>query len=243
MMVRSSIGSLVFGAMVLLTACGSNVQPAPASLTATPSAEAVATTRTTPRPLCPTAIVGEPDPATVIDARANIYGAGRAEPVEPGGFGAGRLPPVWPLPRGGKRVVTISDVAGCVTPISGSTPFHGPAGDGVGPTLVEPHEGISGITHRRNGMFLVGVFVTDAEPRDPAPPTLDFTDGEDFASIEPEIGQVFFIGDGQNRQFVAPAEATRLFLGFADAPSYRGPPGAYDNNAGRLAATVSVAAN
>ena len=241
-MLRSMTRGALIASMLLLSACSGATPESPSFAAApTPSSPApVATIERTAPPLCSTAIVGEPDPASVVDARANIYAAGRAAPVEPGGFGAGKLPPVWVLPDGGVRVVTISDVAGCVTPISGSTPFHGPGGDGVGPSLVESYAGISGITHQRNGMFLVGVFVTDAEPRDPAPQTLDFTDAEDFDSIEPAIGQVFFVGDGAGRRFRAPPDATRLFLGFADAPAYQGPPGAYDNNAGRVQATVTV---
>lgn len=89
-------------------------------------------------------------------------------------------------------------------------------------------------------MFLVGVFVSDDEPADPAPERLDFTGEETFEELAPEIGQTFLIGDGQGRRFLVPAGATRLFLGFADAFLYEGAPGWYGNNAGWLEATVAV---
>jgi hypothetical protein len=58
--------------------------------------------------------------------------------------------------------------------------------------------------------------------------------------LEPEIGQTFLIGNGKGRSFVVPAEATRHFLGFADAFRYEGCPGWYGNNAGHLTVAVDV---
>lgn len=87
-------------------------------------------------------------------------------------------------------------------------------------------------------MFLVGVFLDDSEPQDPAPVRLDFsatvlTDpsnnryGEHFLELRPALRQIFFIGDGLTetgqggRQiFHVPDEATRLFLGFADSYNF-----------------------
>jgi len=68
---------------------------------------------------------------------------------------------------------------------------------------------------------------------------LDFTDGEDFSELAPEIGQTFFIGDGVGRIYRVTADATRLFLGFADAFNYVGAPGWYANNGGSLEVTVA----
>lgn len=235
------------GILVALLGCAGTAPSPPASSTgpsqtptSTPSPSPSAAIASRP-PVCPTAIVGEPDSDKLVVATANIYSAGRSEPRAPGGGGTGNIPPMWPLPAGEKRIVTVTDTAGCVTPVVGMFPYNGPAGDKKGPTNINAYQGISGIVHRGNGMFLVGVFLTDAEPKDPAPETLDFTDGEDFESIEPEIGQVFFVGDGVGKRFLAPPDATRLFLGFADAALYTGDPGYYSNNAGRLQATVSVA--
>ena len=90
-------------------------------------------------------------------------------------------------------------------------------------------------------MFLVGVFLTDAPPVDPAPARLDFTDNEDFDLLEPEIRQTFLIGDGVGRRYLAPSGATRLFLGFAEGLFYVGPPGYYFNNSGELEVRVDIA--
>jgi hypothetical protein len=95
-------------------------------------------------------------------------------------------------------------------------------------------------------MFLVGVFLDNGLPA-AAPAalnyngtTLSFTQG----SYSPQIGQVFFIGDGLTgtgsgftQQFNVPPTATRLYLGFADAGSFNGPPDYYADNPGSL--TVS----
>ena len=92
-----------------------------------------------------------------------------------------------------------------------------------------------------NGMFLVGVFLTDSEPKGPAPPRIDFTETEQFRVLAPRIGQTFFIGHGKGRSYRVPPAATRLFVGFADGFFYQGAPGWYANNAGRLQVAVRVA--
>ena len=102
-------------------------------------------------------------------------------------------------------------------------------------------------------MFMVGVFLTDAEPADPAPARLDFSPGalgDGFTAISPAIGQTFYIGDGLTgngaglaQQFLVPANATRLFLGFADAPDFGAPSSAagyYGDNVGQLTATFAI---
>jgi hypothetical protein len=193
------------------------------------------------------------DGAGKVLAQANIFGAGRGAPPAPGGGGGGVLPPVSVLAAGPSRVVTLSRVTGRVNPIRMYPDWNGPAGDRIGPTDVKSFQGISGIVHRTNGMFLVGVFLTDAPPSNPAPPRLDFstsdssssqavwvTNGEQFDVLAPEIGQTFYIGSGKGRSYVVPAEATRLFLGFADGYLYVGCPGWYENNAGNLTVTVKV---
>lgn len=86
---------------------------------------------------------------------------------------------------------------------------------------------------------LVGVFLTDSAPNLSAPPTkLNFqTLGLDFASLSPELQQVFFIGDGMTagdvvQEFSIPADASRLFLGTMDGFGWW-------NNSGTI--TVDVA--
>ena len=172
--------------------------------------------------------------------QANIFGAGRATAPEPGGGGGGVLPPMWQLPRGSARVVTFPRITGKVTPIVGESPLNGPDGDHRGPTNIKSLKEISGIMDFTNGMFLVGVFLTDSAPKRPAPPRIDFTETEKFTVLAPRIGQTFFIGDGKGRSYRVPPAATRLFVGFADGFFYQGAPGWYGNNAGRVRVTVEV---
>lgn len=72
---------------------------------------------------------------------------------------------------------------------------------------------------------LIGVFLDDAQPDGSDTPSgLDFSDSEfgvNFSSLSPGLKQPFFIGDGQStdravQQFIAPAGATRLYLGTMD---------------------------
>ena len=89
------------------------------------------------------------------------------------------------------------------------------------------------------------MFLDDTEPTTPAP-RLSFADPEDFTTLSSQLRQIFFIGDrrtdtvGIIQQFIVPAGATRLFLGFVDAADpihSRGRPGWCDDNTGSLRAT------
>jgi hypothetical protein len=189
----------------------------------------------------PKAGEAQPGDRRTVSAQANIFGAGRDElPPSPGGGGSGVRPPVWRLPQGSDRMVTVPSVTGQVTPIVGNAGWNGPDGDGVGATDVYSWHGISGIVHRRNGMFLVGVFLGDGPPKGDAPRRLNFTKRERFESLAPRIGQTFLIGDGRGHSYAVPADASRLYLGFADGYYYTGNPGWYGNNDGKLSATVEM---
>ena len=86
---------------------------------------------------------------------------------------------------------------------------------------------------------LLGVFLDAGRPDNTAAPgTLDVRPGGnvagglDYAMLNPALKQVFFIGDGldgvANQQLiVAPAGATRLFLGVADGWEWVGNQGGY----------------
>ena len=189
-------------------------------------------------PVAAEAKLGRP---AAVPAQGNIFGAGHREAPAPGGGGPGVLPTVVRLPLGAHRVVTFPAVTGRVNAILNVSRPNGPAGNHGGPTDVLSHAGISGIVDQGNGMFLVGVFLTDDPPARHAPPRLDFTERERFHSLAPRVGQTFFIGDGRARAYHVPARATRLFLGFADARRFQGRPGWYGNNAGELAVTVELA--
>lgn len=69
--------------------------------------------------------------------------------------------------------------------------------------------------------------------------------GIDFLSLNPGLGQVFYIGDGKTagdvfQQFVAPVGATRLFLGIPDGFGFGGAPGAYDDNDGSYRIRIGI---
>jgi hypothetical protein len=185
-----------------------------------------------------------PSGLTLVSGQANIFGAGSDFAPGPGGEGGGVVPPRVELPEGAS-VVTFPIIRGTVSPMESLVARNGPAGDRVGATDITSYGGISGIVDRRTGMFLVGVFLTDDPPPKSAPERLDFTKGERFKTLAPEIGQTFFIGDGRGRAFRVPRGATRLFLGFADAYTgghfYQGHPGYYANNGGHLCVETKAA--
>ena len=83
---------------------------------------------------------------------------------------------------------------------------------------------------------LVGVFLDSSQPDSSAQPgALDFSSiGLNFTSLSPGLKQVFFIGDGLTgtgsgsvQQFIAPAGATRLFLGTMDGYEWNNNFGAF----------------
>lgn len=251
-----SRGVLMATLVVGLAACTGSAQTtppaAPSQSVATPSAMASSPPPTTPRPTsspsitpaptprCPTDALGSPAAGALsVRASANIFGAGLDVPPGPGGGGAGTLPAVHALPAGA-TVVLFDGITGCVNPVSGQAPWNGPGGALTGPTNVESFGGVSGVVHDTNTMFLVGVFATDQPPAGPAPERLDFSDGESFDELAPGVGQTFFIGDGVGRRYRIPDGATRLFLGFADAFAFVGPPGWYGNNSGDLQVVVAT---
>ena len=184
-----------------------------------------------------------------IDARANIFGAGHATlPRAPGG--AGVLPPGITFAAAAGQALRFSSVTGLVSPENTGSFFNGPDGGvyrgNIG-TNITSLAGISGIIHANTNLFLVGVFLDNTEPTDPAPSLLGFRSPENFATLDPQLRQTFFIGDGRTtvggiiQQFLVPAGATRLFLGFADGDRFQGRPAFYDDNLGSLTATLSIA--
>jgi hypothetical protein len=125
-------------------------------------------------------------------------------------------------------------------------PFFGPGGNGLSGSNLTSLGGISGYIGPQGP--LAGVFLSDAIPLAGAPATLDFSPGGlgiDFASLSPELGQIFYIGDGINdvavlQEFIAPVGATRLFFAIPDGFGFVGGPGAYDDNDGSYRIRVGV---
>ena len=205
--------------------------------------------------------------AAVIDARSNLFGAGRSSVPDPGGQGGGVLPLGFGLSPGANRVLRIDSVTGAVSYNNtvgdlNRGQFNGPDGgyvdyppantDGFN-TDINSYGGISGlrlieaVSANRRVMFLAGVFLNDTEPSGAAPARLDFSStalGTNFASLSPSLNQAFFIGDGltgtgsgSRQLFFIPDTATRLFLGFIDGADFQGDPTFYSNNDGSF--TVS----
>lgn len=151
------------------------------------------------------------------------------------------------IPVAGGDVIKVLDPAvGGINFYNGFGPaFFGPEGASPSSSLTS-FGAISGYMGKEGA--LAGVFLTDAIPTgSPPPATLDFNlpGGIDFETLSPEIGQVFFIGDGQNaasvmQSFIAPTGATRLFFGIPDGFGFNGVPGAYDDNDGAYGIRVGV---
>ncbi len=183
-----------------------------------------------------------------VDAVDNIYGAGLSAPPNPGGGDAGSLPPGVTFAAEPGQVLAFSSVTGTSTLTTAFGQFS-PDGNQSFPMSMSSYGGISGITSNASS-FLVGVFLGQTAPTDPAPSILDFTSlglGTGFATLSPLIGQMFYIGDGLTgngsgiaQQFAVPADATALYLGFPDATNYMGLPGQYQDNAGTLTATFTI---
>jgi hypothetical protein len=79
----------------------------------------------------------------------------------------------------------------------------------------------------------------------PVSDALDFSGDYDFAKLRPALAQVFFVGDGRAsdgsvQRFRVPKGAARLYLGFADAFAFHGPPGFYDDNRGSFQLEVKL---
>jgi len=173
-----------------------------------------------------------------VPATSNIFAAGldSASPL----IGGGTIPPELALGPGTGRRIYFPSVTGEVSSFPSVEPSVGPAGNATESTDISSEGGISGIINKGGAFFLEGVFLTDAAPRSSAPARLDFSDPKVAGNIAPEIAQSFLIGDGKGIEYAVPDNATRLFLGFADADAYRGPPRFFDNNQGTLDATAAI---
>ena len=157
------------------------------------------------------------------------------------------LPPIISV-AGGDVIRALDPAVGGISFYNGfGAPLFGPDGGSGGVTDLSSFGGISGFLSDGLGP-LVGVFLDDSIPNGSAPARIDFTSagiGTDFTSITPDLGQVFFIGDGVTsanvfQEFIAPAGATRLALGIPDGFGFVGVPGAYDDNDGAYRVRIGI---
>lgn len=205
--------------------------------------------------------------ATVIDAKTNIFVAGQDSTginTQGGLFPAVAQTFVAGAGQTVRFAVTPSPLTcGPTVPCTSAGTGDGaaltfPTGPTTG-TNISPNgtNGISGIILTGREMFLVGVFLDSSTPTGPGPftPTFVSTGGTYNADTDTSFaafftGQVFYIGDartgfnnagGTLQTWAVPTNATRLFLGFADAfDNFVGPWGGYSDNTGALNVTVSV---
>ena len=177
-----------------------------------------------------------------VNGQANIWGAGHTA-LPPGSDGI--LPPMFRFQPGTNQVLIFNSISGLVDVNYNGYGFQGPDGITNSPTYasINPIEGISGFVDFSRVATLVGVFLDDSEPTNPAPASLDFSDagviGHGFTSLAPQLRQVFFIGDGltgtgsgSSQIFVVPPTATRFALGLLDI--------LYNDNSGSFAATFTI---
>jgi len=101
-------------------------------------------------------------------------------------------------------------------------PFFPADGEDIIRHYLGAENGIADIT--APFVSLIGVFLGPNQPnQSPVPPALDFRNeaDRDYLVLAPALKQPFFIGDGltssgEVQQVIAPAGATRLFLGIMD---------------------------
>ncbi len=130
-----------------------------------------------------------------VDARDNIYAIGMLGDDQ---YDGGGLPPVSFSVKPGETLTF--DVTGQMSMNIGTGSNENDP-DGVGAAVPGSSNtgagAIAGIAAPNAG-YLVGVFVPPDGPHSPPPPPLDFTapGATSFTSLSPQLGQVFFIGDG-----------------------------------------------
>jgi alpha-tubulin suppressor-like RCC1 family protein len=179
-----------------------------------------------------------------INAKSNIFDAGLATATQ-----GGVLPPSINLAGLGGKVLRFPKIHGL---FNTAVDFSGPDGahtPGRSCDLTDVG-GISGYLNANNTPALVGVFLGASQPSSP-PARLDFSTGqigENFATLAPALGQVFFVGDGMTaegtlQQFTIPAGAEKLYFGYPDGNDgtlYHGSPLGYGDNDGSIALRATI---
>jgi hypothetical protein len=184
-----------------------------------------------------------------VQAIDDIYAAGHS--TVPNTLYPGTFPTSTSFTAGPNQILTFSSVTGTVG--CNFVITNGPDGTcfpAFG-TTVTSYGGISGISVNGLNMFLVGVFLSAAEPSGAGPPVLSYNYGTPGGlnttdpGFAPGLDQVFFIGDGLTgtgagleQIFHVPGNASRLSLGFAD--SFDSVPSYYADDVGSLTASFTI---
>jgi hypothetical protein len=182
--------------------------------------------------------------AVDVPATSDIYLAGADDELIAQVSDPGTAPVEVDVDGAGK--VTFGAVSGEVAACVGCEPESPDGGDKTFPvTGVTAFNGIAGVAHENKTLFLVGVFVGDDQPEQPSDAVVDLTDANDDATQSPDLGEPFFVGDGETSdgdpvEVEVPDGATTMYFGFADSFSFVGAPGAYGDNEGTLSFDVEV---
>ena len=185
-----------------------------------------------------------------LESRSNIFASGRMYTSDPGGGGGGILPFELALDCTVKKII-FPEVKGQIS-ITGDPSFS-PDGwsinspEGYDPNARIPEfEGLSDVISKKRALFLAGVFLDDSVPEgvyQGGPNIIQY----DLIENRPALNQIFYIGDGltgtgsgELQEFFVPKGATRLFLGFPDAPYFKGPHGYYGDNKGSVDVTIET---
>ena len=146
----------------------------------------------------------------------------------------------------GAGTVSFPSVDGDVSACTGCEP-ETPDGSSLsfGSTAITAFNGIAGVTLANRTLFVVGVFVGEDNPTQAGDAVVDLTDADEEAKQKPDLGEPFFIGDGETgdgdpQEIVVPDDATTLYLGFADGFGFLGAPGAYGDNNGTVDIEVTI---
>lgn len=185
--------------------------------------------------------------STTVTGTASVYQI-FGHPGNPGGdWGPAADAVLFQFGTGAGNVFTFA-ASGDIGCCSSIVPGWGPDGS-AGSTSVGGANGLSGISG--NALIpLVGVFTTDVDPFGGAAPGALAFDANGGSNLAPLLNQVFYIGDGRAGfdngagailEFLAPTAATRLYLGVADAFSFSGQTGYYNDNPGQFSVRVSLA--
>ena len=178
--------------------------------------------------------------AVIIPATADIFLASQPNGTTiTGSFGSDTAPAASPVAFSVVAGATVTALSTGTTSVNNGGCYADADGDGCYPD----ESGFGSATYKGPGDALIGVFLGSGTTNVASgPASLDYTDptNRNLPSQSPSLDQVFFIGDGlangiTTQQFVAPAGATQLFLGIADAY------GANNDNLGYLSTTVTGA--
>ncbi len=192
----------------------------------------------------PTAVSNNPSElhtTVTVPGNANPFLAGQPDGARAKSDSAPDQSPVLATQVAGGDVFSFS-ATGSVSFVGAVNPTTPPDGGGLAGSGSE--SGIAGYpgVNALPVDTLVGVFLSDAIPADPAP--APFVYGSEMFAFEvlaPQLRQIFYIGDGltgtatgTRQQFVAPPGATRLYLGTTDGFGWFNNSGAFEVSICRL---------